>query len=69
MEVQLHAFLTLAEASGQLHSFIPQPLYPQGKSPQYSLGGLQSQSGHGSKEKNPTIAPVKNGTPVNQSIA
>jgi hypothetical protein len=41
------------EVSGQLHAL---PLYPQGKSPWYSLdrrlGGPQSQSGHGGKEKN-----------------
>jgi hypothetical protein len=41
-------------------SFMPQPLYPQGKSPQYPLdrrlGGPQSQSGHSGKEKkNPSF--------------
>jgi hypothetical protein len=38
-------------------SFMPQQLYPRGKSPQYpldrKLSGPQSQSGHGGKEKNP----------------
>jgi hypothetical protein len=37
-------------------SFTPRPLYPQGKSPRYTLdrrlGGLQSRSGHGGEEKN-----------------
>jgi hypothetical protein len=37
-------------------SFTPQPLYPQGKSPWYPLdrrlGGPQSRSGQGGKEKN-----------------
>jgi hypothetical protein len=37
-------------------SFTPQPLYPQGKRPQYPLdrrlGGLQSRSGCGGEEKN-----------------
>jgi hypothetical protein len=36
-------------------SFIPQPLYPWGKSPWYALdsrlGGSQSQSGHGEEKK------------------
>jgi hypothetical protein len=36
--------------------FMPQPLYPQGKSPWYTLDrrldGPQSQSGHGGEEKN-----------------
>jgi hypothetical protein len=35
---------------------MPWPLYPQGKSPRYTLdrrlGGPQSQSGHSGKEKN-----------------
>jgi hypothetical protein len=37
-------------------SFIPRPLYPQGKSPQYPLdmrlGGPQSRSGRGGEKKN-----------------
>jgi hypothetical protein len=49
-------------------SFMPWPLYPQGKSPSYPLGrrlgGPQSCSGHSSEEKNsqPTISkllPIK----------
>jgi hypothetical protein len=42
-------------------SFTHQPLYPQGNSPCYSLdgrlGGPQSQSGLGSKEKNSQLQP------------
>jgi hypothetical protein len=42
-------------------SFKPQPIYPQGKSPWYPLnsrlGGLQSRSGHGGKEKNSQLLP------------
>jgi hypothetical protein len=37
---------------------MPQPLYPQGKSPWYPLdgrlGGPQSRSGHGGEEKIPS---------------
>jgi len=37
-------------------SFMPRPLYPQGKSPQYPLdkrlGGSQNHSGRGGEEKN-----------------
>jgi hypothetical protein len=40
-------------------SFIPQPLYPWGKYPQYPLdrriGGPQSQYGHNGEEKNAEI--------------
>jgi hypothetical protein len=42
-------------------SFMPQLLYPQGKSPWYPLdrrlGGPQSQSGHGGEEKNSQLLP------------
>jgi len=41
--------------------FTPWPLYPWGKSPQYSLdrrlGGPLSLSGHGGKEKKTTALP------------
>jgi hypothetical protein len=33
-------------------SFTPRPLYPQGKSLWYPLGGTRRQSGHGGEEKN-----------------
>jgi hypothetical protein len=43
------------EVSGQ---FTPQPLYPQGKSPSYTLdrrlGGPQGRSGRGGEEKIPS---------------
>jgi len=46
---------------------------PQSPDPQYSLdrrlGGPQSWSGYGGKEKNPIIAPVRNGTPTIQPKA
>jgi hypothetical protein len=42
-------------------SFTPRPLYPQGKSPWYSLdrrlGGPQSRSGRGGEEKNSQPSP------------
>jgi len=53
-------------------SSTPQPLYPQGKSPYYPvdrrLGGPQSCSGHGGKEKNsqPLLGPKP---PIIQPIA
>jgi hypothetical protein len=44
-------------------SFMLRPLYPQGKSPRYSLdrrlGGHQSRSGRSSEEKNSNILLVK----------
>jgi len=51
---------------------MPQLLYPQEKNPPYPLdrrlGGPQSQSGDGGKEKNHMIAPPRNQTPVVQSL-
>jgi hypothetical protein len=45
-------------------SFMPQPLYPQGKSPWYPLdrrlGGAQGQSGHSSEDKNSQPLPELN---------
>jgi hypothetical protein len=53
-------------------SFTPRPLYPQGKSPQYPLdrrlGGLQSRSGRGVKEKNSQSLPVLE-RPIIQPVA
>jgi len=51
MEVQLHALIISALGGGELVSFTPRPLYPQGKRPRYPLvrrlDGLQSRSGNG----------------------
>jgi hypothetical protein len=48
--------LTSALDGGECFSFMPRPLYPQGKSPWYPfdrrLGGHQSRSGRGGEEKN-----------------
>jgi hypothetical protein len=53
-------------------SFMPRPLYPQGKSPRYPLdrrlGGPQSRSGHGGEEEKSQRAPVGNWTPVIQPV-
>jgi hypothetical protein len=47
--------------------FTPRPLYPQGKSPWYPLGGAQSRSGHGGEQNNfqplPGLEP-----PINQPV-
>jgi hypothetical protein len=55
-EVQLHAFSDLGTRWRWVVSFMSQPLYPQGKSPWYSLdrrlGGSQTRSGRGGEEKN-----------------
>jgi hypothetical protein len=57
-------------------SFTPRPLYPQGKSLRYpldrKLGGLQSQSGHGTEEKNsqppPGIEPTSPDRPAHSQV-
>jgi hypothetical protein len=53
-------------------SFTPQPLYPQGESPCYSmdrrLGGPRSQSGRGGEEKNSQTLPGLE-LPISQPIA
>jgi hypothetical protein len=53
-------------------SFVPQPLYPQGKSPWYPLdrrlGGPQSRSGRGGDEKNSQTLPGLE-PPIIQSVA
>jgi len=54
-------------------SFTPQLLYPQGNSLLYPLdrrlGGPQSWSGNGGKEKLPSLHPAENLTLVIQPIA
>jgi hypothetical protein len=49
--VQLHSFFDLGTRWRWVVSFMPRPLYPQGKSPWYPLerrlGGPQSHSGRG----------------------
>jgi hypothetical protein len=56
VEVQLHAFFDLGTRWRWVVSFTPRPLYPQGKSPWYTLdrrlGGPESRSGRGGEEKN-----------------
>jgi hypothetical protein len=56
VEVQLHASFDLGTSWRWVVSFMPRPLYPQGKSPLYPLyrrlGGRQSRSGRGGEEKN-----------------
>jgi hypothetical protein len=63
VEVQLHSFFDLCTRQRQMVSFTPQPLYPQGNSPWYSLdrrlGGPQSHSGCGGEEKNSHSCPKK----------
>jgi hypothetical protein len=55
-------------------SFTPRLLYPQGKTPWYSLdrrlGGAQSRSGRGGEEKNSQSGPESNPrTPIVQPVA
>jgi hypothetical protein len=56
VEVQFHTFFDLGTRWRGVVSFIPQTLYPPGKSPWYPwdrrLGGLQSSSECGAEEKN-----------------
>jgi hypothetical protein len=54
--------------------FPPQPIYPQGKSPFYTLdrrlGGPQSRSGRGGEEKNSQPSPGSNPrTPIVHPVA
>jgi hypothetical protein len=71
MEVQLHAFPTLA--LGGEWSVTHLPLLPRGKNTRYPVdtrsSGQQSQTVHGSEEKNPFPGSTGNRFPVVQLAA
>jgi hypothetical protein len=67
VEVQLHAFLTLALDGGEWSAPRPVHFTPSESAPGRRLGGLQSQSEYGSKKKPSPLSGPK--PPTIQSVA